>query len=301
MARLVVTLGLAAVLPFLSVTLHRDRGVSAALVGLIWTTAGLSGAAMQWVAGEIADRVGRRPLLLGAMLLRTANLALLGYEILHRGSIGAIAGLVVLNAMLRAFFDPVASAMVADLAGGEHRIAAFSLQRIGRQHRLGVRHDGAGGDARVPHLVRTRLLRQRRHHGGRGGRGVGHQRDARFPPRDRPARAAPVARTCASTWSDVHLRRFLLATFFFFLLQVQLYAPLSIYAASHLHLSLAQVSHLYSLNGWIVVVLQVPAFYVIRRLGTHRVLVLGALMYAVAYGLCGPPPTKATCSCASPP
>jgi hypothetical protein len=39
--------------------------------------------------------------------------------------------LVVLNAILRAFFDPVASALVADLETGEHRIAAFSLQRVG--------------------------------------------------------------------------------------------------------------------------------------------------------------------------
>ncbi|MEP6653305.1 MAG: hypothetical protein ABJA82_08100, partial [Myxococcales bacterium] len=47
-ARLVVTLGFAAVLPYLGVTLHRDRGVSATVVGIIWTAAGLSGAAMQW-------------------------------------------------------------------------------------------------------------------------------------------------------------------------------------------------------------------------------------------------------------
>jgi MFS family permease len=81
--------------------------------------------------------------------------------------------------------------------------------------------------------------------------------------------------------------RFLLATFFFFLLQAQLYATLSLYAADHLHLDLGQISHLYSLNGWMVVLLQLPAFYYIRRKDTHRVLVTGALAYAASYALCG--------------
>ena len=36
-ARLVVTLGFSAVLPYLGVTLHRERGVSSIVVGAIWT------------------------------------------------------------------------------------------------------------------------------------------------------------------------------------------------------------------------------------------------------------------------
>src|ERR1700710_615735 len=86
-ARLVVTLGFSAVLPYLGVTLHKERGVSLQTVGAIWTASGLAGAAMQWVAGEITDRVGRRPVLITAMLIRTVNLAALGYEILHRGPV----------------------------------------------------------------------------------------------------------------------------------------------------------------------------------------------------------------------
>src|SRR4051812_6015831 len=86
---------------------------------------------MQWVAGEVTDRAGRRRVLLTAMVIRSGNLAALGYEILHRGPIVAIAALCILNGGLRACFDPVASAMVADLAPPEHRVAAFSLQRFG--------------------------------------------------------------------------------------------------------------------------------------------------------------------------
>jgi len=81
--------------------------------------------------------------------------------------------------------------------------------------------------------------------------------------------------------------RFLVATLAFFLLQAQLYATLSLYAADHLHLSLRAISHLYTLNGWMVVLFQLPAFYYIRRVGIGRVLVIGALAYAASYALCG--------------
>jgi MFS family permease len=282
-ARLVVTLGFAAVLPYLGVTLHQERGVPATVVGIIWTAAGLSGAAMQWVAGEVADRVGRRPVLLGAMLLRTANLVALGYEILHQGSILAIAALCVLNGVLRAFFDPVASAMVADLATDERRIAAFSLQRIG------VNIGWAFGTMA---LGFTQALHIRFGHvfyasavvtllAALAASAISETRSATHAIRP-PFRLADLA----AYRHDHPFMWFLLATFFFYLLQSQLYATLSLYAADHLGMTLVQISHLYTLNGWIVVLLQLPAFYYIRRAGTHRVLVIGALAYAVGYAAC---------------
>lgn len=293
-ARMVVTLGFAAVLPYLGVTLHRDRGVSATVVGIIWTAAGLSGAAMQWVAGEVADRVGRRPVLLAAMLLRTANLVALGFEILHRGPIVAIAALCVLNGVLRAFFDPVASAMVADLATGEHRIAAFSLQRIGVNIGwvLGTSTVGLAPLLHVDfgHLfyasavvtliaaVAASAITETARDRPSGGEGVQTSKPVRPP-----FRLSDVG----AYRRDRAFMRFLAGTFFFYLLQAQLYATLSLYAADHLRFSLVQISHLYSLNGFMVVVLQLPAFYYIRRAGTRRVLLVGSLAYAASYALCG--------------
>jgi MFS family permease len=287
-ARLVVTLGFAAVLPYLGVTLHRERGVSSTLVGVIWTAAGLSGAASQWLAGELADRVGRRPILLAAMLIRAANLAALGYEILHRGPIVAIAALVVLNGILRGFFDPVASAMVADLAHGERRIAAFSLQRIGLNigwalgsMSLGLTRSFHLGFGEVFYISAGITLLA-----ALAASGISETHGAAEPGAASPRARFRLADLVAYRL-DRGFMRFLAATFFFFLLQAQLYATLSIYAADHLHLTLGGISHLYLENGWIVVFLQLPAYYYIRSVGTDRVLVIGALAYAVTYALCG--------------
>lgn len=285
-ARMVVTLGFAAVLPYLGVTLHQERGVPATVVGLIWTTAGLAGAAMQWVAGEVADRVGRRPVLLGAMLLRTANLTALGYEILHRGPIMSIAALCVLNGILRAFFDPVASAMVADLAAGEHRIAAFSLQRIGVN--IGwVFGTTALGFTRVLHMTFGHLFYASAVVTLLAALAASAITETRATTTTTTARPPLRLTDIAAYRHDQRFMRFLLATFFFFLLQAQLYATLSLYAADHLRLKLVQVSHLYTENGAIVLLLSLPAFYFIRRVGTHRVLVIGSCAYAASYALCG--------------
>jgi MFS family permease len=72
-------------------------------------------------------------------------------------------------------------------------------------------------------------------------------------------------------------------------LQVQLYGVASIYAARDLHLSEADVGlALFTLNGVIVVALQLHAALYIQRVGIRRALIVGSVGYAVgtaAFGL----------------
>jgi MFS family permease len=269
-ARMVVTLGFAAVLPYLGVVLHQERQVPATVIGVIWTVAGLSGAVMQWVAGEVADRLGRRPVLLSAMALRTVNLVALGYAIGHRGPILSI---------------------------------AFSLQRIGVNigWALGSLAPGISRALDLPFgqlfyvsaaitLVATWAASTI----------VETHATVRTAPSKSTSVPLPAARPPAfwrfgifrsvnlhSYWRDRRYMGFLLASLCYFLLQAQLYAPLSLYAADHLRLDLGAVSHLYLTNGLMVVALQLPAFFYIRRVGPERVLVAGGLAYAVSYALCG--------------
>lgn len=282
-ARLVVTGGFSMVLPFLAIHLTIDRGVPAFVVGIIWTVAGACGAATQWLAGELADRVGRRPVMLAAMVLRAVNLVGLGFATAAPdASITLIGALVVGNAMLRAFFDPVANAMVADLSPPERRVAAFSLQRVG------INIGWAAGPA-VAALA------------------GGHSYSALFfwsvpvtllatagIVAIREPRAASAAGATPPRWRDLlafrddhPFVRFMLSTVAFFVLQVQLYQTLSIYAARVLHLDRAEVGAMYTLNGLLVVCLQIPAVRYIRRIGTRKALVVGCLGYAGAYASAG--------------
>src|SRR4030042_5460533 len=55
-------------LPFLSLYLYQERGVPMTLVGMIILLSGLCSAVTQIFGGAISDRIGRRPLLLGAAM-----------------------------------------------------------------------------------------------------------------------------------------------------------------------------------------------------------------------------------------
>src|SRR5262249_60810397 len=62
---------------------------------------------------------------------RTVNMCLRGAAVMLGAPVPVMAALIVLNAVLRAMFEPAASAAVTELAGPELRTAAFGLQRIG--------------------------------------------------------------------------------------------------------------------------------------------------------------------------
>jgi MFS family permease len=275
----VVTAGFSMVIPLLMNYVAIDRGQRAVVAGVIWTIAGAAGAAMQWVAGELADRVGRRPVMLAAMFVRALNLTALGYTVGHRSSLFIIGALIVANSMLRAFFDPVANALVADLAPPEQRVAAFSLQRVGLN--IGWSAGNLVGALFAAHystlfyvsavitIVSTVVIS-----------GLGEPHAATMPRR-------PTWHELVAFGGDKPFVRFLLATVAFFVLQVQLYSSFSIYASRVLHLDHAHVAKLYALNGIIVVFLQIPAASFIQRVGTRRALLLGGLGYAASYAAVG--------------
>jgi len=276
-ARMVVSAGFAMVLPFMAIHLTEERHQAAIVVGIIATLAGACGAAMQWVAGALSDHIGRRSVMLASMVIRSVNLALLGYVTAVRGPIWVLGALIVANGVLRAFFDPVANALVADLTPPEQRVAGYSLQRVGinigwavgtASHALAAYHTlfyWAAAITLLATLAVTAIAE---------------------PPRSTTARP-PAWRDMVAVLDDRRLVRFLVATVAFFILQVQLYQTLSIYAARVLHLDRAQVGTLYSLNGVMVVLLQVPTVAFIRRWGTERALVLGSIAYACSYAAVG--------------
>jgi MFS family permease len=280
LARLVVTAGFSMVLPLLAVHLAIERKVPAVAIGIIWTVAGIAGALMQWVVGELVDRVGRRRVLVLAMFVRAGNLAALGWAIDAEASVVVLGALIVANSALRAFFDPVASALVADLSTPEQRVAAFSLQREGINIGWALGNASAALSTVVSYAGLFFLSAPLTLLASLAILGI------REPECGRPTQALRWRDFLGFT-SDRPFVGFLLATVAFYLLQVQLYQTLSIYAARVLHLGRAEIASLYTLNGAIVVVLQLPAVAHIRRLGTRRALTLGCLGYALSYACAG--------------
>ena len=276
-ARFVVTAGFAAVMPFLAIHLAVERHFPILQIGLLWTVVGLISASSQWIAGQVTDRLGRRRVLLAAMILRSINLVALGWAIGERAPFAAIALLSMVNGATRAFYDPAASAVVAALCGREQRVAAFSLHRVGSS--LGWTA-GPLVVTLVPSAAYSTLF-----YVAAPVTLLAAAAMARIPDNN-PGPARPPLRLSqlAEFRRDKKFVRFLTATLPFFVLQTQMYHILPIFAAKHLGLDRTQVGSLFVVNGILVVLLQLPAVRIIKKIGTAGALVTGSLGYLVAYG-----------------
>jgi MFS family permease len=282
-ARFVVTAGFAAVMPFLALHLAVERHLAILRIGLLWTVVGLVSASMQWLAGQITERMGRRRILLVAMVLRSLNLALLGWAIGARASFTTIGVLCIINGALRAFYDPAASALVTALSARHQRVAAFSLHRVGSSlgwaaGPLAITFAPEAHYSTIFYVAAPITL-------------IAAAAVALLPETTTVLRPSRLRLSqLAEFRRDRKFVRFLLATLPFFVLQTQMYHMLPLYAAKYLGLDRTQVGSLFVVNGILVVLVQMPAVEFIRRVGTAGALVLGSLGYVVAYtgvGLAG--------------
>ncbi|MEP6462118.1 MAG: MFS transporter [Frankiaceae bacterium] len=111
------------VVPFLVLYLTAERGLSVAVAGAMLTLLGAGGLLASWVGGVLADRVGRRATLTGAMLSAAAAMLAFGAA---RGT-WWIALAAVTVGFTSELFRPASQALVADLVAPAERPRAYSL------------------------------------------------------------------------------------------------------------------------------------------------------------------------------
>ncbi|MEU6392866.1 MFS transporter [Streptomyces sp. NPDC046939] len=111
------------VLTFLALYLTAQRGFSAAYAGLVASLIGLGGVIASILGGVLADRLGRRPTLLGAQLATAATVAVLAFV---RDPVSiAVTGFAL--GLASNASRPAVQAMMADIVRPEDRVRAFSL------------------------------------------------------------------------------------------------------------------------------------------------------------------------------
>ena len=142
------------VLPFLIIYLHNVRGIALGTAGLVAATQSLAGLASGFVAGSLADRLGPKRVLMGALVVTTVAFALMP---LIRNAWQAFALYTVWGLGSGAFW-PSQSAMLAALAPAAKRAPAYAIQRLVMN--LGVAVGGlvAGFIASVAHPVTFTVL-----------------------------------------------------------------------------------------------------------------------------------------------
>jgi MFS family permease len=109
------------VVPFLTLYLTNQRGISASLAGLMVSLFGAGSFTASLVGGELADRLGRRPVMLLSFLIAPLNMILLGLA----RPLALIALLTFLQGIFTDLYRPAVNAAIADMVPAQGRPRAY--------------------------------------------------------------------------------------------------------------------------------------------------------------------------------
>jgi MFS family permease len=283
-ARAINTMGLSLVMAYLGVYVVGERGYPAWLYGCIALAANLGQSLVNAWAGNLSDRIGRRPLITGALYIRAGVIAVLGTQVLLHAPLWSLALTMIVSSSLRGCFEPVAYALVSDVCSVDQRISAFSLQRMGTNLGWAIGPAMGGllatflpygvvfylatlgllGAAIITARVEDPILAR-----GRAATDNGSVLDAL-----REARRDPV------------MVPLLVGTFFAALMHTQLFSTFAIYM-TRVGVETDEVGLVYAANGALVLLLQFPAVGLIHRWGGRRLLPFASLLEASGFFLIG--------------
>jgi MFS family permease len=272
------------VLPFLVLYLTR-RGYSAFEAGAALSLYGVGSMGANLFGGHLADRVGRRNTIALSMFSSAATLLTLS----QLTSLAPILALTFLAGVTAELYRPAAAALIADLTPNGERVTAYAL------YRLAVNAGFAAGPA-VAGLIAERSFLSLFVIDAVTSVIYGIIVLRMLPRETRPGFARTSARDLSALRMVLADRRFatlLIASALISFVFQQGYAtlPLHVRAIGH---STTLYGDLMSLNGALIIVLELWLTGVTRRFAPRVAIAAGLLLIGVGYGSTGFAHTTAT-------
>lgn len=115
------------VVPYLTLYLSVDRGLSLSTTGRVIASGGAGLLLGNLAGGWLADRLGRKPTLLVALSINAAGMVLLGSGL---PSATAYAAALAVASVGGGMYTPAANAWIGDLSEAEHRQLAYTVNYI---------------------------------------------------------------------------------------------------------------------------------------------------------------------------
>lgn len=116
----------AMVMPYLALYLTSSRGFSPSSATLVLGAFGVGSVVASVLGGALADHVGRKPVMVGALALAAVALT----AIAHAEGDAAVVAAIVAFAITGDSYRPAASAMLGDLTQGEAQTRAYALMYV---------------------------------------------------------------------------------------------------------------------------------------------------------------------------
>ncbi len=277
----VSSLGFAVSIPFIAIYFHSDLNMSMSEIGLFFGAMAIVRSVFQVVAGEMSDRMERRYLLIYSQLCRAVAFALLAIAMYRNWGFWPIAFFLLLNSAVGAIYQPTANAMVSDIMPKAQRLDGYAITRSAGNLGWAV-GPAIGGFIAVYSYGGLFVI----------SAAVTLASAVIFwlflrTPKTVISSERFRFRDLLAIKDDPYLARHSILIFLLYLVVAQLMAPFSVYSVNMVGISEHQLGLLYTLNGLMVVALQIPVTNLMRKRKLTTQLGLGALFYAVGYGSVG--------------
>ena len=280
--RIISSLGFSVVMPFLSIYLHVEMGISMTAVGVVLLISAVVGALGQIVGGELADIIGRRKIMIIAMAARCMMFLGLAYVISGGADILVITIMVSLSSLAGSFFEPATNALIADVVEPKKRLEAYGLLRIGGNvgWTLGPLLGGLLSMISYPFLFIISAA----------ATGTVSVIVFLFVAESISAgskRQKLSLRDLGRLKDDHRFLAFCMISVPLFMMFGQMASSYAVFSTDVIGISNAELGYLYALNGLMVVFMQFPISRSINHYRMTRVMAAGSLLYAMGYGLVG--------------
>jgi len=277
----VSALGFALSIPFISIYFNAELGLSITEVGLFFGVMAIIRSVFQVVGGEISDRMDRRQILIQTQAIRSLALVMLAVSIAMNWGFWPISIFLTLNSIVGAIFQPVANAMVSDILPQSKRLDGFAITRsasnlgwaVGPAMGGFLAHQSYALLFLIAAVVTTMAS-------------IVFQIFLKSVPYERASNKFRLTDLIAIKDDPIFATHITL-TFILFLVVAQLIAPFSLYAVQIVGISEVQLGFLFSLNGLLVVLAQVPITRLLNKTRLTTQLILGSVIYAIGYTLTG--------------
>ncbi|MBQ9087580.1 MAG: MFS transporter [Lentisphaeria bacterium] len=279
-------LSYAIIYPFIPIYLSQERGLPYTQVSLLFLLLGLAVILAPIPCGWLTDRFGNSMMLLAGQLLRGFIFFALAFCVYIKASFWVFAAALMFNTAVGVAFQVGSDAYLVDVATTDERPGYYSKIRMGYNvgWALGPMLGAFLSD--TPYWVfftMTGVLcligTIHTYFSCCRGRKLISSRIRT----EKTANSAPgVIKDILSNKRFILL---MLGNLFLMLLAYQLYSTLSIYSTSTVGISRKALGSIYSLNGTMVLLLQIPLVAMLKRLKMPIMmqLILGTLLYTAGY------------------
>ena len=277
----VAAMGFAASIPFISIYFHSELGMSPSEIGLFFGAQAVVRALFQAVGGEMSDRLSRRWMLIHSQTIRAASFLLLGVAVQYGWGFWWVTVMFTFQSILGAILMPAVNALVADLLPPEKRLDGYAVARSATNLGWAVGPAFGGFMARTSYPMLFYFS---------AALTLGSALIFRYFLKVPPVAAREdrfQLRDLLAVREDKNIAMHALLTLALYLVVAQLIAPFSVYAVEMVGISEGKLGLLFTLNGLLIALMQVPVTRLLARAKFTSQLAWGSILYFVGYGMLG--------------